>query len=131
MPVKLILTWDINPEHEQEYFEFLIREFIPGVQRLGGELSEAWATVYGQQPQIMVGTVLPNAARAYQFLNSPDWEKLHQSLIGLRGKLQSEDRGSPHGISVVSEMEPTRHFSERLFNLVSATCPKASLAGTF
>jgi len=81
LPVKLILTWDINPEHEQEYFEFLIREFIPGVQRLGGELSEAWATVYGQQPQIMVGTVLPSFSKARQFLTSPDWEKLHQSLL--------------------------------------------------
>lgn len=81
MPVKLIMTWDISPEHEQEYFEFVIREFIPGVQRLGGELSDAWATVYGQQPQIMVGAVLPGIARARQFLNSADWQKLQQSLL--------------------------------------------------
>ena len=81
MPVKLIMTWDISPEHEQEYFEFVIREFIPGVQRLGGELSDAWATVYGQQPQIMVGAVLPGMARARQFLNSADWQKLQQSLL--------------------------------------------------
>ena len=81
MPVKLILTWDINPEHEQDYFEFLIREFIPGVQRLGGELSEAWATVYGQEPQIMVGTILPSLSKARQFLSSPEWDKLRQSLL--------------------------------------------------
>jgi hypothetical protein len=80
-PVKLIMTWDIAPEHEQEYFEFVIRDFIPGVQRLGGELSDAWATVYGQQPQIMVGTVLPNAARARQFLSTPEWKRLQESLL--------------------------------------------------
>jgi len=77
------MTWDISPEHEQEYFEFVIREFIPGVQRLGGELSDAWATVYGQQPQIMVGAILPGIARARQFLNSTDWQKLEQSLLDL------------------------------------------------
>lgn len=81
MPVKLIMTWDITPEHEQEYFEFVIRDFIPGVQRLGGELSDAWATVYGQQPQIMVGTILPNAGRARQFMASPEWKKLQESLL--------------------------------------------------
>jgi len=50
-PVKLIISWDIVQDREQEYFEFVIREFIPGVQRLGFELSDAWATVYGSQPQ--------------------------------------------------------------------------------
>ncbi len=79
--VKLIMTWDIAPEHEQEYFEFVIREFIPGVQRLGGELSDACATVYGSEPQIMVGAVLPNEIRARQFLSSPDWTKLHTHLL--------------------------------------------------
>lgn len=79
--VKLIMTWDITPEHEQEYFEFVIREFIPGVQRLGGELSDAWATVYGARPQIMVGAVLPSENRAKQFLDSPDWTKLQGHLM--------------------------------------------------
>ena len=81
MPVKLIMTWNITPEHEQEYFEFVIREFIPGVQRLGGELSDAWATVYGQEPQIMVAAVFPSPTRARQFLSSADWKKLQQALM--------------------------------------------------
>jgi hypothetical protein len=75
------MTWDIAPEHEQEYFEFVIRDFIPGVQRLGGELSDAWATVYGQEPQIMVGAVFQSPSRARQFLTSADWKKLQQELM--------------------------------------------------
>ena len=35
MPVKVIMTWDIAAERDQEYFEFVIGEFVPGVQRLG------------------------------------------------------------------------------------------------
>lgn len=80
MPVKLIMTWDINPEHEQEYFEFVVREFIPGVQRMGLELSDAWATVYGNQPQIMVGAVLPSAGKAEQILESKEWLSLFNQL---------------------------------------------------
>ena len=59
MPVKVLMTWDISPEHEREYFEFVIGEFIPGVQRLGFQTSEAWVTIYGSYPQIQVGMLAP------------------------------------------------------------------------
>ena len=34
MSVKVIMTWDIAAERDQEYFEFIIGEFVPGVQGL-------------------------------------------------------------------------------------------------
>lgn len=80
MAVKLILTWDILPEREQEYFEFVVREFIPGVQRLGFDLSDAWATVYGTRPQILVGAVLPTTSKARQILRSTEWRSLNNQL---------------------------------------------------
>lgn len=82
MTVKLLLSWDIKPEHEQEYFEFVIREFIPGIQRLGAELTDAWATVYGGGPQITVGALFPSLNRARQFLSSNEWESLYDQLMG-------------------------------------------------
>ena len=81
MPVKLIMTWNIMPEREQEYFEFVVREFIPGAQRLGFELTDAWATVFGTHPQILVGAVLPSAAEARTLLTSPDWVSLNNRLL--------------------------------------------------
>ncbi len=81
MPVKLIMTWDIAPEHEQEYFEFVVREFIPGVQRLGFELSDAWATVYGNQPQMQVGALLPNEQKLRQLIKSAEWKNLTNKLL--------------------------------------------------
>jgi len=81
VPVKLILTWDITPDKEQEYFEFVIREFIPGVQRLGFDLSEAWATVYGERPQIQVDASLPSLSKARQITHSAEWDKLHNQLM--------------------------------------------------
>jgi hypothetical protein len=80
LAVKLIMTWDITPEREQEYFEFVVRDFIPGVQRIGFDLSDAWATVFGAQPQIMVGAVVPSVGEAQRLLNSPDWERLKNQL---------------------------------------------------
>jgi hypothetical protein len=80
MPAKIIMTWDILPEHEQEYFEFVVREFIPGVQRLGFELSDAWATVYGEQPQVLVGAVLPSNGEAERVMQSSEWLSLKNKL---------------------------------------------------
>jgi hypothetical protein len=80
MSYKLIMTWDISPEREQEYFEFVVREFIPNVQRMGFELTDAWATIYGTQPQIMVGATLPSLANIQQVLKSSEWESLNNQL---------------------------------------------------
>ena len=46
------MTWDIIAGREQEYFEFVVREFLPGMQPLGLETSDAWLTMYGRHPQI-------------------------------------------------------------------------------
>jgi len=75
------MTWDISSEQEQDYFEFVVREFIPGVQRMGFELSDAWATVYGGSPQIIVGAMLPSVKEAKQMIKSPEWRDLNEHLL--------------------------------------------------
>ncbi|HWQ46877.1 MAG TPA: hypothetical protein VN376_08425 [Longilinea sp.] len=80
MTVKLILTWNIAAQKEQEYFEFVVRDFIPGLQRLGFDLSDAWATVYGDYPQILVGATLPSLSKAQSLINSGEWISLNNRL---------------------------------------------------
>ncbi|GAB4504901.1 MAG: hypothetical protein Fur0043_18960 [Anaerolineales bacterium] len=82
MPVKILMTWDISPDRDQEYFEFVVGEFVPGVQRLGLQPIEAWATVYGQYPQIQVGLLAETAQGARAVLNSHEWLQLQQQLFG-------------------------------------------------
>lgn len=81
MAAKLIMTWDIAPDKEQEYFEFVVREFIPGVQRMGFDVSDAWVTVYGNQPQVMVGATLATTSKVKQVLRSSDWKSLNNQLL--------------------------------------------------
>ncbi len=81
MAVKLLMTWDIRQGHEQDYFEFVVREFIPGLQKLGMETSDAWYTMYGQQPQIMVGAVATDQEELETILHSPEWEKISDRLL--------------------------------------------------
>ena len=83
MQSKLILSWDILPGREQEYFEFVVREFIPGVQRLGFNLTDAWATVFGGQPQIMVGAISESREQMNEILDTPEWLDLQLKLAAL------------------------------------------------
>ncbi len=81
MPVKLLMTWDILPGQEQEYFEFVVRDWIPGIQRLGLEPNEAWFTIYGDQPQIMAEAVMEKLPDLIGVLDSPDWDDLKLQLL--------------------------------------------------
>ena len=80
MAVKLLMTWDILPGREQEYFEFVVRDFIPGMQRLGMEPSDAWFTMYGEQPQIMAGFQMASINSLQRVLDSADWGSLTRQL---------------------------------------------------
>ncbi|MCQ3936435.1 MAG: hypothetical protein DPW18_05235 [Chloroflexi bacterium] len=82
MPVKVIMTWDIAAERDQEYFEFVIGEFVPGVQRLGLQPAEAWATLYGSYPQIQVGLLASDVEQARKILASSEWGMLQDRLFG-------------------------------------------------
>ena len=81
MAAKLIMTWDINPEFEQEYFQFVVREFLPEVQKLGFNLSDAWVTVYGDQPQILVSAVLADSQKIFGIIKSEKWIALQEKLL--------------------------------------------------
>jgi len=81
LAVKLIMTWDILPGREQEYFEFVVRDFIPGMQKLGLEVSDAWFTMYGDQPQIMAAAQSSSLASLNRILASGEWQELTRLLL--------------------------------------------------
>ena len=80
MSVKLLTTWDILPGKEQEYFEFVVRDFIPGIQRLGLEPNDAWFTMYGDQPQILAAFQASSMDTLQDVLDSADWKQLMNQL---------------------------------------------------
>ena len=78
--VKLLMSWDILPGREEDYFEFHIRKFVPALEGLGVALSEAWLTVYGEQPRLMAEALIPNLDSARRMLDSNDWQNLGDEM---------------------------------------------------
>jgi len=81
MQVKLIMSWDIKQNRDQEYFEFVVREFAPGIARLGLQPTEAWFTVFGKRPQIMMGGITEDYQTMKTMLTTPEWNELHEKLL--------------------------------------------------
>lgn len=80
MQVKLIMSWDIKQGRDQEYFEFVVREFAPGVTRLGLKPTQAWFTVYGECSQIMMEGITDDLATMKTMTESKEWKALYERL---------------------------------------------------
>ena len=48
MPAKLIMRWNVRQDMESEYFEFLVHELIPTMNKLGINDIQVWYTAYGK-----------------------------------------------------------------------------------
>ncbi len=81
MSVKLLMTWDIIPGKEQEYFEFVVREFVPAMQGLGIRPTEAWYTTYGERPQILTGGTAEDLPTMEAVLETEGWATLKDRLL--------------------------------------------------
>jgi hypothetical protein len=81
MMVKLLMSWDIKPDLESEYFEFVVREFVPGITKLGLQPSDAWLTLYGDCSQVHTSGIAENLQAMRQILAKPEWDSLHERLM--------------------------------------------------
>jgi hypothetical protein len=97
--IKILMTWNIRPDQEAKTFEFMAGELAPAMQQLGITPTEAWYTVYGDQPQILVGAVADDLGTMTGVLSSVEWKELmdqlgkyadnyEQKLVKAKGRLQ-------------------------------------------
>lgn len=80
MSTKLLMRWNVRPETESEYFEFLVHEFIPGMNRLGITEFQVWYTAYGDCEQKLASGIAPTAEHMRFALSSEDWDGLLDKL---------------------------------------------------
>ena len=81
MPTKILMRWDILPESESEYFEFLVHEFIPGLNKLGIMDIQVWYTQYGDCEKKLASGITPSTEKMREALDSEEWDMLLNSLL--------------------------------------------------
>lgn len=75
------MTWDIVQGREQDYFEFMVREFVPAIQQIGLEPTGAWVTVYGDRPRIQTVAQTKTIHELRNILHSHEWDTLIDELM--------------------------------------------------
>jgi hypothetical protein len=97
MSVKLIMRWDIRPEKESEYFEFLVHEFIPALNRLGVADILVWYTAYGDCEQKLAEGTTESVEAMQSILDSEEWviliDKLQNYVVDFDLKVIEATRG--------------------------------------
>lgn len=81
--VKILMKWDIKPGLDQEYFEFVMREWVPNTTKLGLTPIEAWYSVYTNSdiPKIMAGAIADDEQSMRDIITSDDWADLQDKLM--------------------------------------------------
>ncbi len=77
---KLLLSYEVNSESLQEYYQFVMTRYIPTMQSLGLQMSEAWHTAYGDAPNRLIGFVTDNQENMLDLLQDDDWLALNDQL---------------------------------------------------
>jgi hypothetical protein len=78
--VKMLMMYDVVPELQQAYYEFVLGEMIPTAQSMGLVLSEAWHTAYGEYPIRLNGFVARSKQELDRILASAEWRQLEDKL---------------------------------------------------
>jgi hypothetical protein len=84
MSAKLIMNWDVKPDKDQDYFEFLVREWVPATTGLGLQPIGAWFSVYQQDvsaPRMMTEVLADDLDTMRDILGSDGWERIQTKLL--------------------------------------------------
>jgi hypothetical protein len=81
MTVKLNHYWTINPIKRKQYNKYIIKEFIPGINRLGIHVVAGWSVLIGSISEIIFESVANDLDLLENSLRHPNYKKLKASLL--------------------------------------------------
>jgi len=80
MDIKLLLSYDIKEHRAEEYYRFIMGEFLPRVQTMGLVMAEGWQTVYGDYPARLMAFVAAEGTHLLPVIQSDEWQTLETRL---------------------------------------------------
>jgi len=80
MMVKLLLAYDVKEYRQEEYYQFIIHEFLPRAQKLGLRFYHVWQTTYGDYPSRLVEFFAEDEATMRRALDHEVWDSIETKL---------------------------------------------------
>lgn len=78
---KLLLTYNIKEFRLEEYYRFILQEFLPRARSIGLLMSDVWQTAYGNYPSRLVVFIAPHSDDSLKkALETDTWDSIETKL---------------------------------------------------
>ena len=81
MTVKLNQYWTVIPDKTQEYNKFILKKYIPGVNKLGLHTLAVWSVLVGAYSEIMFEGVTSDLDQIERALKDKKYKELNGNLL--------------------------------------------------
>jgi hypothetical protein len=108
MPVKFNQYWTVVPNRIKDYEKYIIKDYIPGLNRLGIQIVAGWSVIIGAYSEIMLEGVSSDLDLLEQALKQSKYKELNENLLsyvkGYKTKILT-----PSGRTNISSMDVKEH----------------------
>ncbi len=80
MALKLLLAYDVKSHRAEDYYNFVMAEFLPRAQALGLVMTEGWQTAYGNYPSRLIVFAAQSDELLATILGSDEWDSIETKL---------------------------------------------------
>jgi hypothetical protein len=77
----IFFYWDIKPEKDREYMDFIFNDYLPSMARLGVNVTDGWLKIAGDGPQIMALGESDDYPTARQAMDSREFRAIEGRLL--------------------------------------------------
>ena len=90
MTVKLNQYWTVHPAKIEEYNKFILKKFIPGVNKLGMHTVAVWSVLVGAYSEIMFESVTSDLDLLEQAMKKKKYKELKGDLLNYVKKYKTK-----------------------------------------
>ena len=90
MTVKLNQYWTVHPAKTEEYNKFILKKFIPGVNKLGLHTVAVWSVLVGAYSEIMFESVTNDLDLLEQAMKNKKFKQLKADLLNYVKKYKTK-----------------------------------------
>ena len=77
---KLLIRYNVKSTTNEDYFQFVINEFVPAMQELGLYMIQVYHTAYGNRPMRQLEFVAEDLDTVRSAMQSEAWKGLYEKL---------------------------------------------------
>jgi hypothetical protein len=76
----MLMTYNVVPEHQEEYLNFMMNTFVPTLQRMGLANAGVWHTAHGDYPTRLIAFVADDRETMDRAIEGKTWQDLESRL---------------------------------------------------